>query len=342
MKSHLLSLALLGLGVVSLWSATPEVLTPADLVRHPERWPESIVATRDYTFSGGAKVKKGQVLRVQEVDAGKVVVAAPGDLFFDIPIQESGVLAAANSAWAKLTPAQRQIDVDFLVATPSLWPERVRFTSTLQFDGQKLSAGSEYPLLTCTRNEVNVFVESANTTLSVEWSATDIVARARERALFAPEKRSSRVASALQGKLIDAKGQPFDGKGFDEAQVFVLYYSASWCGPCHKFSPSLVEFVNKAAAQNPQMAVIMMSNDKSDAELLGYMKEQRMPWPAMPLSRLQKTPLLLSYTKGSIPQLLVLDRDGRVLSDSYKGNRYVGPQVALDELARLLKTGLAR
>jgi len=326
----------------SLWSATPDTLTLADLSRHPERWPESIVATRDYAFSSGAKVRKGQTLRVIELNGGQVGVEAVGGVSFEISVQESGVLAAANAAWAKLTPAQRQVDVAYLAATSSLWPERVRCINKLQFGGQVVPAGSEHALLACSRDEVKIYVESAHTTLTVDLRDTDIIARARERALLAPEKRSSRLVAALQGKLIDAKGQPFDGKAFDDAQVFVLYYGASWCGPCHKFSPSLVEFVNKTATQNPRMAVVMMSNDKSDAELQGYMQEQKMPWPAMPLSTLLKTPLLTFYAKTGIPQLLVLDRYGRVLSDSYDGERYLGPQVPLQELARLVKTGLAR
>jgi nucleoredoxin len=168
---------------------------------------------------------------------------------------------------------------------------------------------------------------------------TDAVARARELVAVAPEKRPSRIVAALKDAMVDSDGNAakVDVEG---SKVFALYYSASWCGPCRQFSPSLVKYVNEVAAANPKLTVVLVSSDEKDADMFKYMKEDKMPFMAVPMA---KSPsVLLGYAKGSIPQLTIVDRYGKVLADSWNGQQYIGPKVALAGLDKLLKSGAGK
>ena len=137
------------------------------------------------------------------------------------------------------------------------------------------------------------------------------------------------------GALVGPDGKATAPANLESAEYYVLYFGASWCGPCRKFSPRLVEFM-KANAQNPKVFAVLMSNDEDDADMLAYMKEEKMPWPALPLAKLQTTPTLLGYTIGSIPNLVVVDRHGLVLASSVRSGSYVGPDSALEDLKKAL------
>jgi len=125
-------------------------------------------------------------------------------------------------------------------------------------------------------------------------------------------------------------------------EIFALYYGASWCGPCRKFSPDLVKYFNEVAEKNPKLLVILMSNDKRDADMLSYMTEEKMPWPALPLANLQKTPLFTSYMGTGIPQLTIVDRYGKVLASNWLNQQYSNPRQTLAQLTKLVDEGKAR
>lgn len=339
----LLALTILGLSSVLAFAAAPATLTLNDLRNNPERWPASVAIPRDLQFQGGLSVKKGQVVKVVELEGANVVVDAGKSLVFGFPLAETDFVARANEAWAKLTPEQREISGEMLANDHSLWPVSVKCNAEFRFNnGTTIPAGGEFELQSVSRDAVKLYSAQHNATLNTSIQSTDLLERARALALVPAEKRPSRIAAVLHGQLVDSTGKPAEPAKLEETQVFALYYGASWCGPCRRFSPDFVKFVNRVGPANPRLTVVMMSNDKSDAELFGYMKEEKMPWLAMPLDRIEKVPSLVAYTKGGIPQLVVVDRQGQVLADSYEGSNYLGPQAAMQELEKILATGVAK
>ena len=323
-------------------AGAPSTLTLNDLQNHPERWPSKMTLPRDYKFNGNSSAHKGQAVQVVEVKGAEVVVDAGKDLVFSVPIAGSDFLATANSAWSALTPAQRDLDASKLLADPSLWPLQVKSLNGFRLEnGTELPPGSDFDLISFNQKGVILFSAKHNTNLRADLKDTDLIARARALLLVPASQRPSRIAAALRGKLVNANGQPASSQ-LDETQVFALYYGASWCPPCRKFSPGFVKYIDQIAAQNPKLTVVLMSNDKVDAEMFKYMKSEKMPWAAMPLSKLETAPLFLGYTKDYIPQLVIVDRSGKILADSYSGKNYVGPEVALAGLTKLVDAGAAR
>lgn len=318
-------------------------LTLAEVTAHPERWPAEIAVPRDLRFNGGKSVPKGRLVRVVDIEGDAVVVDAGAGLVFTLPLAECDFLARANAAWAQLTPEQRAVTPGRLPQDRDLWPLRVIcFSEFTLRDGTTLKGGAEYELVACEAKGVKLYDAAHRTTLSAAYKDTDIVERARALVSVPVAERPSSIAATLRGHLVDAAGQPVDSADLEQTQVFALYFGASWCPPCRAFSPGFVQYIKSVAAANPRLSVVLLSNDKVDAQLFGYMRAENMPWPALPLSRLMLSPRLLAYSKGSIPQLVIVDRQGKILADSYRGNTYVGPQAAQRELDRILQSGAAR
>jgi nucleoredoxin len=155
-------------------------------------------------------------------------------------------------------------------------------------------------------------------------------------------KRPARVAAALRDVLVDSDGATVKKENLDEQTVYALYYGASWCGPCRSFSPGFVKYVESVAAANPKLTVVLVSNDEKDADMLKYMKDEKMPWAAVPLKAMDGSPVLMSYLRGSIPQLTIVDRYGKIIADSWSADRYVGPNAAMAGLDKTLKSGAAK
>ncbi|HXP59283.1 MAG TPA: thioredoxin-like domain-containing protein [Dongiaceae bacterium] len=331
----LLLLAGQALGTVA-GAAFPDTLTLADLANRSDRWPAALTLAEDIRLGNGAVIHKGEKVRVARFDGSRVVVVAPGNIMVNLTPGDSGLLDAANQAWAALTPAQRAIDPESLVADMSLWPLRVRAISSIASRFGKLAPGTELTLLTITDKGVELAWPNSANRVDVDFGNTDVFERARQRALVDPEKRESRIAAALQGILVDAEGRPVRDPLGDK-KIFAFYFGANWCAPCHAFSPDLVRFLDDALPRHPELEAVLMSNDQQPAQMLAYMREAKMPFPAVPLSDLNRSSLLSGYAVKMIPHLVVVDRFGKLLAsnDDDRGNR-ADPKDTVDALGKLL------
>lgn len=154
----------------------------------------------------------------------------------------------------------------------------------------------------------------------------------------------SPVFASLKGDLVVSGGKQL--KKFDEAPLagtkyYALYYSAAWCGPCRAFTPDLVKWYKRNKNKNPHFELIFVSSDKSEEEMAGYMKEDDMPWPALDYAKKSSKSALTKYGGRGIPNLVLIDDQGTVLSQSYEGQNYVGPRKVLEDIEKTLKSNPA-
>lgn len=98
------------------------------------------------------------------------------------------------------------------------------------------------------------------------------------------------------------------------AKYYVFYYSASWCGPCQQYTPSLVELYNKIKPNNPNFELVFVSRDQDEDSMEEYMKEKKMPWPALKLSAVEKFQKEFNHGVNGIPSVIVCDLEGKVVS----------------------------
>ena len=156
-----------------------------------------------------------------------------------------------------------------------------------------------------------------------------------------PPPAPTAISDALKGRLAALQTNGTLGGVTDSAvagkKIYALYFSAGWCPPCHTFTPKLVNFYSAMKPKHPaDFEVVFISSDNSEAAQIAYMKEMRMTWPALRFWALKSSPNLVRYGGKGIPRLVLVDAGGNVLSDSFVGDNYVGPDHVMADLqARL-------
>lgn len=61
--------------------------------------------------------------------------------------------------------------------------------------------------------------------------------------------------------------------------IILLYFSASWCPPCRKFTPILIDFYNNFCKSN-NIEIVFISSDQDIPSFNEYFK--KMPWCSLP------------------------------------------------------------
>ena len=113
-------------------------------------------------------------------------------------------------------------------------------------------------------------------------------------------------------KLVNSKGRKTK-PDLKNKEYIVLYYSASWCPPCQKFTPKLVDFYNevqKDKGSKMNFEVIFVSSDRSKGSMKKYMKNKKMPWPAIAYKKKQKIKTVMKNAPSGIPHIVILGKNG--------------------------------
>eukprot|EP01041_Mallomonas_annulata_P013405 gene13405-28428_t len=94
-----------------------------------------------------------------------------------------------------------------------------------------------------------------------------------------------------------------------------LYFSAHWCPPCRGFTPQLAKFYDNFKSKGKDLEIIFVSSDRDEAQFNEYYSS--MPWLALPYSaRDKKATLSSQYGVKGIPTLIILNKDGSLITDS--------------------------
>ena len=125
-------------------------------------------------------------------------------------------------------------------------------------------------------------------------------------------------AAKFPAKLIDKSGREVDAATALKGKMVAVYFSASWCPPCRKFTPELVKFYNKV--NKADIELIFVSSDRSSEDMLGYMNKYSMPWLCLPFDAPQKAALKKELKITGIPTLVVFGKDGKLITRSARGD----------------------
>ncbi len=153
-------------------------------------------------------------------------------------------------------------------------------------------------------------------------------------------RTANTMEKALSGKLVHLENgalRPYDRKYLAGVKFYALYFSASWCPPCRAFTPGLVEAYGKIHAQYPEFELVLVNHDQSPEDMEAYMRGDAMKWPALNWHLIASSGDINSYGGDGIPDLVLVDENGRVLSDSYRNGSYVGPHAVLSDIWKILR-----
>lgn len=141
-----------------------------------------------------------------------------------------------------------------------------------------------------------------------EWKSPEQIA-AEEAA------PSSVFDDLLDGNLVRLEGKSLKNykDGPKPEKFYVFYYTASWCGPCQKYTPSLVDFYNEH--KNDNFELVLITSDSNEASMEEYAKSKKMPWPQLKMKEVEDFKKEFKHGVTGIPSVIVCKLDGTNLGD---------------------------
>lgn len=214
------------------------------------------------------------------------------------------------------------------------WTNKAGKTIQAELVAVKGSPGSEIVVLKMTSGQTyNVTLNQlsdADQAFIKEQSATKPTAAATE------PKPASKFKDMLDGKLVALTGKRVGKYEMtEEPEYYAFYFSAHWCPPCRSFTPKLVSFYNEQPGKKKQFEIIFVSNDSDENMMEEYIKGDAMPWPAIAYRSVPRMKEIQKLAGRGIPCLVLVDREGKVLSHSYEGETYVGPTKVMNDIPRM-------
>lgn len=222
-------------------------------------------------------------------------------------------------------------------ATARPWTNAQGQTIEAELQELKGEAGSEVAVLKLSNGQT---YDVALSTLS----AADQAFAKEQAATASAEKPTETKAPAgpsvfkdlLDGKLVSVDGKRVGKYEMEtEPEYYAFYFSASWCGPCRAFTPSLVSFYNENPGAKKTFEIVFVSRDQDEGSMEDYMVHDAMPWPAIKFRYVERMDEVTKYMGNGIPCLVLVDREGKVISDSYVNGNYRGPTAVMREMEAL-------
>jgi thiol-disulfide isomerase/thioredoxin len=127
----------------------------------------------------------------------------------------------------------------------------------------------------------------------------------------------------LPGNPMEIKGALLDGTPFDQAKlagkVVLVDFWATWCGPCVAEIPNMLAEYEKYHAQGFEVVGISLDEDRADVEK--FVAENKIPWPILFAGKGWQDPVAQFYGISGIPQLVLIGRDGNVITLDVRGEK---------------------
>jgi hypothetical protein len=345
-------------------SAAAQELNWAELAKRPELWPQQCSVKATIKFDGGVSVQAGQKVDVVDFKGDDVDLRThDGRTYFAAGPDETDVLEVARNAYSGLTPKQRELSYPAIIQNKELWPYQV--TITRSFDlapGKTVRVGDEVLVRDVQAGKVDVVSEKLNARFGVALAATDLMAQARkfvdddqagprllamqraaeeklqaeQRLLGEKIKQEGRVVVELDGRLINSvtsQPEPLDPNALPRYIVFLR--GSTTCPITRNFTPTFVRYYNEVKAAHPELEVVYLTLDPPEVTQQ-FAREMGFSWRSVSY---EKTTMACVHPiiDGRIPQLIVMNRDGKVLAN---GIQSTAP-AALQQLQALLRQPVA-
>ncbi|PXA03780.1 hypothetical protein DDZ13_10865 [Coraliomargarita sinensis] len=167
----------------------------------------------------------------------------------------------------------------------------------------------------------------------IDFPIADLKPSSKEQVVAWQKKELKTEASASNSEADEGAGTPsvfddvllgnlvrLDGKRLKRCKdatrpekYYVFYYTASWCGPCQRYTPELVEWYEKN--KNDNFELVLISSDGNEDAMEGYAASKKMPWPQLEFKEVGDFKEQFKHGVRGIPSLIVCELDGKNLGN---------------------------
>lgn len=118
----------------------------------------------------------------------------------------------------------------------------------------------------------------------------------------------------LEGNLLRLDGKSL--KTCDDVatpeKYYIFYYTASWCGPCLRYTPALVKWYNEN--KNDNFEIVLITWDDNTRDMKDYAVSKKMPWTLLKQSKADDFQRKFPHNVSGIPSVITCDLDGKIVS----------------------------
>ena len=136
----------------------------------------------------------------------------------------------------------------------------------------------------------------------------------------------TQAAKTAEGQTIgDFTQQTLDGQELSLMQevgknkITVIDFWASWCGPCRQETPFMIGMYNRLKDRG--LGIVGISLDDDHTAWAKVSQQLSIPWPQMSDLKGWENAAARAFNITSIPQTIVVDRQGRILRRGLRGEK---------------------
>ena len=224
---------------------------------------------------------------------------------------------SAADAWSELQrTAQKTLGsaVDRVSAAREVLDELTKFADAYSGTSESTIARFNHGALAMAIGDADVAEKSLRKALAETENPAlkaAISARLSQLSVRPGSKPPIFKAKSLQGRSVSLK----DYKG----KVLLIDFWATWCGPCREELPNVKKVYKEYREKG--FEILSVSLDHSEDVLKTHVKEESLDWTHIFNGSLPEgADIATQYGVESIPQMILIGRDGRILEVGLRGH----------------------
>jgi peroxiredoxin len=116
----------------------------------------------------------------------------------------------------------------------------------------------------------------------------------------------------------DLLGNPLSVSQYEDKVVLVEFW-ATWCFPCVAELPNIIKAYNKHHSNGFEVIGISLDFDQDEQKLKSFLKAKELPWVQYFDGKGWQNKLAVKYGIDSIPATFLLDRQGKIIGQDFRG-----------------------